>query len=109
MSRGWQHADFSTRVGAEVTLRALDGPGAGTAIPATLTACSGAVRRGGLVSYNVTFLAGLGAPRRQAVFLVEGAGLDADPVFLVPRREVGNEGLEYEAVFNQSDDDGSGS
>lgn len=105
MTAGWRHADFSARVGTEVTLRAVDGPAAGQDVPATLAACSDAVRRGDHVSYAVTFLAGVGAPREQAMFLVQGAGRDAEPLFLVPRRDVGD-GLEYEAVFNQSDDGG---
>lgn len=101
MSRGLRHADFAARVGEQVTLRAVDGPAAGRDLPATITSCSAAVRLGDLVSYNVTFVAGPGAPREQAVFLLATSGLDAEPVFLVPRREAGG-GLEYEAVFSQS-------
>lgn len=107
MSPGWRHADFAARVGEQVTLRAVDGPGTGRDVLATLTACSEAVRSGGFVSYNVTFLAGPAAPREQAVFLIEASGRDPEPVFLVPVREVGDR-LEYEAVFNQSVDNGSG-
>lgn len=106
MSRAWRHLDFAALVGEAVTLRALHGTGAGRDVPAKLATCSDAVRVGDLVSYSVTFVAGPGAPREQAVFLVAAAGLDAEPVFLVPRREVGDS-LEYEAVFNQSIDSGS--
>lgn len=56
---------------------------------------------------SVTFVAGPGASREQAVFLVEASGRDPEPVFLVPLREVGDR-LQYEAVFNQSVDDRSG-
>ena len=107
MSLGWRHADFAERVGEQVTLHAADGPGTGRDVLATLAACSDAVRSGEHVSYRVTFLAGPGAPREQAVFLVEASGRDPEPVFLVPVREVGDR-LEYDAVFNQSVDNGSG-
>lgn len=108
MSVGWRHADFGARVGEHVTLHAVDGANAGQHVSATLTACSDAVRGGDFVSYRVTFVAEPGAPREQAVFLVEASGRDPEPIFLVPVREVGDR-LEYEAVFNQSVDNGSGS
>lgn len=108
MIRGWRHSDFASRVGEQVTLRALDGPGAGRDVPATLTACTDAAHRGDLVSYSITFLAGAGAPREQAMFALAMDGLDAGPVFLVPRRDVGDR-LEYEGVFNQSVDKGGDS
>jgi hypothetical protein len=47
-------------------------------------------------------------PREQALFLIGSSGLDAEPAFLVPRREVADS-VEYEAVFNQTVDTGSGS
>ena len=103
MTVGWHHADFATRVGEQVTLHAVDGRD----VFGTLSACSDAVRSGDFVSYHVTFLAEPGAPREQAVFLVEAAGRDPEPVFLVPLRDVADR-LEYEAVFNQSVDKGSG-
>jgi hypothetical protein len=108
MSIGWRHADFAARVGDQIILRAVDGPGAGQGVLATLSGCSEAVCSGGFVSYHVTFLAGSTAPREQAVFLLEASGRDPEPVFLVPVREVGDR-LEYEAVFNQSVENGSGS
>lgn len=108
MTRQWRHPEFAARVGEEVTLRAADGPHAGQEVPATLATCSDAVRRGDLVSYSVTFVAGPGAPREQTVFLVVASGMAAEPVFLVPRRDIGNH-LEYEAVFNQPIDSGSAS
>jgi hypothetical protein len=88
-------------------LRAVDGPGTGQDVLATLAACSDAVRSGEFVRYSVTFVAEPGAPREQALFLIEASGRDPEPVFLVPLREVGDR-LEYEAVFNQSVDNGSG-
>jgi hypothetical protein len=106
MSLGWRHADFAARIGEQVTLHAVDGPATGGDVLATLAACSDAVRSGDLVSYSVTFMAGPGAPREQALFLVAASGRDPEPVFLVPLREVGDR-LEYEAVFNQSVDNGS--
>lgn len=106
MTRGWRYTDFAARVGERVTLRALDGEGAGTEMSATLAACSDAARRGDLMSYSITFVAGAGAPREQTMFLLAMDGLEAEPVFLVPRREVGDR-LEYEAVFNQSIDNRS--
>jgi hypothetical protein len=108
MTRRWRHPEFAARVGDAVTLRAVDGPHAGREVPATLATCSDAVRRDDLVSYSVTFVAGPGAPREQTVFLVAASGIDAEPVFLVPRRDIGDR-LEYEAVFNQSIDSGSAS
>lgn len=107
MSPGWRHADFAARVGEQVTLRTVDTPGTGQDVPATLAACSDAVRTGDLVSYRVTFVAGPGAPREQALFLLEASRRDPEPVFLVPVRE-GRDQLEYEAVFNQTVDNGSG-
>jgi hypothetical protein len=103
VSRPLRHADFAARVGAEVTLRALDGSAAGQDVPATLTACSDAVHVGDLVSYTVTFVAGPGAPREQAVFEMAQPDLEAEPIFLVPRRLVGDR-VEYDAVFNQTID-----
>lgn len=105
MSVCWRHEDFAARVGEQVTLRPADGHGEG--VLATLAACSDAVRSDDFMSYNVTFLAGAGAPRAQSVFLVEASGCAPAPVFLVPVREAGDR-LEYEAVFNQSVDNGSG-
>lgn len=106
MSPGWRHADFAARVGEQVSLRAVDGPTAQRGVPAMLVACSDAVRTGDLVSYNVTLVAGPGAPPEQAMFLVQASGRDPEPIFLVPLRQVGDR-LEYEAVFNQPIDDGS--
>jgi hypothetical protein len=107
MSLGWRHADFAARVGEQVRLRAVGGPLTGRDALATLAACSDAVRSGDLVSYSVTFVGGPGAPREQAVYLVEASGRDPEPVFLVPLREAAGR-LEYEAVFNQSVDNGGG-
>ena len=108
MTAGWRHTDFVARVGEQVTLCAMDGSGPGRDVRATLTACSEAVHSGGFVSYTVTFLTGPGEPAEQAEYLIEAPGLDREPVFLVPVRHVGDH-LEYEAVFNQSVVNGSGS
>ena len=104
MSAGWRHADFAALVGEPVTLCVADGPARD--VPARVTACSEPETHGDIVSYSVTVVAGPDAPRQQAVFFLAAVGHEPEPVFLVPRRDVGD-GLEYEAVFNQSVDDGS--
>jgi hypothetical protein len=103
VSGSLRHPEFAARVGAEVTLRALGGSAAGQDVPATLAACSDAVRTGDVVSFSVSFVAGPGAPREQAVFELAAPDLDVQPIFLVPHRVVGDR-VEYEAVFNQTID-----
>jgi hypothetical protein len=104
MSLTWRHADFAARVGEQVTLRTADDPGHD--VSATLDACSAPVRRGDFISYSVIFVAGPEAPREQALFLIEAAGREPEPIFLVPLRAVADH-LEFQAVFNQSVDIGS--
>ena len=104
MSLTWRHADFAARVGEQVTLRTVDDPG--RALIATVDACSAPVRSGDFASYSVILMAGPEAPREQALFQIEAAGRDPEPIFLVPLRLVAGH-LEFQAVFNQSVDIGS--
>jgi hypothetical protein len=111
MTAGLRHADYVALVGKQVTLRpveSVESVESVEGIPATVSTCSEPVVSGDFVTYSVTFVAGPEAPRTQGAFLIDTAVRGPDPVFLVPLRLRGD-GVEYEAVFNQSVQNGSGS
>jgi hypothetical protein len=75
----------------------------GRRAPMVLMECEPAGPAGSTDSFSLTFHAGPDAPTVQATYVVSAEGLDPQPIFLVPVREVGgNEPrLEYQAVFNR--------
>ncbi|HEX2904672.1 MAG TPA: hypothetical protein VHO01_14565 [Jatrophihabitans sp.] len=74
----------------------LEGPGG--SFEAVLTEC----RETGPGSFTLLFTAAADAPAHQGSYLIEAAGLPAEPVFLVPVHvEAAVPGVRYQAVFNR--------
>ena len=75
----------------------------GRRTPMVLTGCAPVGAAGSTDSFSLTFQAGPEAPPVQGTYVVSAEGLDPQPIFLVPVREVRGDKprLEYQAVFNR--------
>ena len=104
---GWQHAELAALVGERVVLRPHDGRREDR-LEATVTACTDPETHGDTVSYQVLVVADAGPAPRQDLYLLEAPGREPEPIFLVPVGQAEGR-TTYEAVFNQTVDQRSGS
>ena len=93
-------AELQPRINSEFRLHLPDGG----QVPMQLIECRATGPGGDENSFVLTFKAGPGAPIEQAAYPVETAGIEPEPIFLVPARHRPDDPdfpLEYHAVFNR--------
>ena len=90
---------FNSRVGTNFTAEvAPEG-----AAQLTLVECTPAQRSGGYVSFTLTFRGAANQPLAQGAFRLSADGFQPTEVFIVPTGAT-DDGIDYEAVFNQRED-----
>ncbi|MDQ1731682.1 MAG: hypothetical protein QOK10_1841 [Pseudonocardiales bacterium] len=90
---------FEQRVGQPFLMRIAED----IQIELSLLECTNSQRAGGPPGFTLHFAGGPDAPPSQGTYLLSADGFDEAPIFLVPLRRTA-EGLEYHAVFSQSDE-----